>query len=66
MGRMARGVAKSEVEQIGVRLNPLWWLRGKVFRFKQAAIGCLVIFLIVALCVIIGLAANTLQKLFGS
>lgn len=64
-GRMARGVAKSEVEHLGTRFNPFWWLRVKVFRFKQAVIGCLAIFLIVALCIIIGLAAQSLQKLFG-
>jgi len=64
-GRMAKGIVTSEVEHVTTRLNPLWWLRVKLFRFKQAVIGCLAIFLIVAICVLIGMASEAIKKFFG-
>ncbi len=44
-------VGRKTVEETKLHLNPLWWLKVKLFRLKQAVIGCLIIWLI-----IIGLA----------
>jgi hypothetical protein len=64
-GRITRGIVQGEVEEAKLRLNPLWWLRVRLFRLKQSVIGCLAILLIVALCVVVGLAADVLKRFFG-
>lgn len=45
---------KEKVEETKLHLNPFWWLRVKLFRFKQAVIGCLIIWLIILGLAILG------------
>jgi len=52
---------KGRVEEAKLHLNPLWWLRVKLFRLKQAAIGCLIIWLIILGIVIVGAIIGKLQ-----
>lgn len=41
--KVAEGVVQDTVENFRVRYNPIWWLKIKIFRFKQSCITCLVI-----------------------